>query len=453
MTTVPLLTAPSPHATVAWRAGRPVSAARFLADVRACSARLPPGQHVLNVCNERYHFAVGFAAALTSGRSSLLPASTAPHAIQALRDSTQDLICVTDDSDCLLELPQVYVRIDCADDDEADTVPFRVPTIAAEQVAAWVYTSGSTGAPVGHRKTWGSLVRCLRAGAERLGLEQQSHSLVATVPPQHMYGFELSILLPLVAGHAACSERPLHAAEVAATLASVPRPRVLITTPVHLRALLASTVSFPEIDLIVSATAPLSQQLAGDCEQRFRAPLREIYGSTETGEMAMRRTAQELLWELWPGITLEVTGDTFIARGGHIETPTPLQDLVLPVSEQYFLLQGRRTDLVNIAGKRSSISYLNHHLQAIPGVVDGSFVMRSETAEDAGVTRLAAMVVAPTLTPTQLNEELRLRIDSAFMPRPLLFVDRLPRNASGKLPLAAIETLLAQKTRSGGHTQ
>lgn len=204
------------------------------------------------------------------------------------------------------------------------------------------------------------------------------------------------------------------------------------------------------MDLIVSATAPLSQQLARECEQRFDAPLREIYGSTETGEMAMRRTAQELLWELWPGITLEVTGDTFIARGGHIETPTPLQDLVVPVSEQYFLLQGRRTDLVNIAGRRSSISYLNHQLQSIPGVVDGSFVIRAETGQDGGVTRLAAFVVAPALDVSQLNEQLRLRIDAAFMPRPLLFLDRLPRNASGKLPLAVIEELLAQKAQSGG---
>jgi acyl-coenzyme A synthetase/AMP-(fatty) acid ligase len=448
MITVPLLTATSPHATVAWRAGRPISAARFLADVRACRARLPPGEHVLNVCNERYHFAVGFAAALTSGRSTLLPSSTALHAVRKLRDSTPDLVCVTDDSDCALELPQVCVHIDSMNEPDAES--FEVPSVAIELTAAWVYTSGSTGAPVGHRKTWGSLVRCLRAGAERLGLDQRMHSLVATVPPQHMYGFELSILLPWIAGHAACAERPLHAAEVAAALASVPRPRVLITTPVHLRALVASTVQFPRIDLIISATAPLSQQLAHECEQRFSAPLREIYGSTETGEMATRRTANELLWELWPGITLEVAGDTFIARGGHIDTPTPLQDLVLPVSDQYFLLQGRRTDLVNIAGKRSSISYLNHQLQSIPGVLDGSFVMRTEMAEEGGVARLAAMVVAPALSVAQLTEQLRLRVDSAFMPRPLVFVEQLPRNATGKLPLAACEALLAQKSRAAG---
>jgi acyl-coenzyme A synthetase/AMP-(fatty) acid ligase len=240
---------------------------------------------------------------------------------------------------------------------------------------------------------------------------------------------------------------------VAATLASVPSPRVLVTTPVHLRALLASSVEFPALDLVVSATAPLSQQMARDSEQRFAAPLREIYGSTETGEMAMRRTAQELLWELWPGVALRPLGDGFVAEGGHIEGPTPLQDLIVPVSEQYFLLQGRRTDLVNIAGRRSSLSYLNHQLHTIPGVLDGSFVMRTEQVGDAAVARLAAVVVAPGLDTARLTEELRLRVDPAFMPRPLLLVDSLPRNASGKLPLAAVEDLLARRDRTGESAQ
>jgi acyl-coenzyme A synthetase/AMP-(fatty) acid ligase len=56
-------------------------------------------------------------------------------------------------------------------------------------------------------------------------------------------------------------------------------------------------------------------------------------------------------------------------------------------------------------------------------------------------------VVAPGLTTARLTEELRLRVDAAFMPRPLVFVQRLPRNATGKLPLAAIEELLSQRGR------
>ena len=70
-----------------------------------------------------------------------------------------------------------------------------VPSIAADAVAAQALTSGSTGAPLPHAKRWGLLLRNAQAGAERLA-EQMARpdlagvTLVATVPPQHMYGFE-----------------------------------------------------------------------------------------------------------------------------------------------------------------------------------------------------------------------------------------------------------------------
>jgi acyl-coenzyme A synthetase/AMP-(fatty) acid ligase len=105
-------------------------------------------------------------------------------------------------------------------------------------------------------------------------------------------------------------------------------------------------------------------------------------------------------------------------------------------------------DLVNIAGKRSSLAYLNHQLNSIPGVVDGTFFLPDESPVSAtGVTRVAAFVVAPRLDAAALAEELRRRIDPVFLPRPLLFVERLPRNGTGKLPREALMALAAQHLR------
>ncbi len=53
------------------------------------------------------------------------------------------------------------------------------------------------------------------------------------------------------------AERPFYPADVAAAVGRVPQPRVLVTTPIHLRTLLASEVEFPPLDLVMSATAPL----------------------------------------------------------------------------------------------------------------------------------------------------------------------------------------------------
>jgi acyl-coenzyme A synthetase/AMP-(fatty) acid ligase len=117
-------------------------------------------------------------------------------------------------------------------------------------------------------------------------------------------------------------------------------------------------------------------------------------------------------------------------------------DVLEARGDQRFILLGRTEDLVNIAGKRGSLGYLNHHLNAIPGVLDGTFFVREEEPSSAGsVTRLAAFVVAPSLDAAALLERLRERIDPVFLPRPLLFVERLPRSATGKLPREALLSL------------
>jgi acyl-coenzyme A synthetase/AMP-(fatty) acid ligase len=277
-------------------------------------------------------------------------------------------------------------------------------------------------------------------------------AILGTVPPQHMYGFESTVLLPLLSGGALCAGRPFFPADIATALAQLPPPRVLVTTPVHLRSLLAAEMALPAPDLLVSATAMLSPELARTVERRYGAPLFEIYGSTETGQIATRRPALEHEWLLWPEVRLEVMDDRCWAQGGHIEQATLVADVLELLDPQRFVLHGRTADLVNIAGKRSSLGYLNHQLNAIPGVVDGAFFVREDApASLAGVTRLAALVVAPTLDVATIQARLRERIDPVFLPRPLLAVAGLPRNETGKLPWHALRTLVAHATQHAPH--
>jgi acyl-coenzyme A synthetase/AMP-(fatty) acid ligase len=321
-----------------------------------------------------------------------------------------------------------------------------VPHIDAQSVAAYVFTSGSTGTPIPHRKHWGRLVSCVRAGARRLPpLGQAACSLLGTVPPQHMYGFESTVLLPMQSGSALIAERPFFPADIAAVLERLPTPRVLFSTPVHLRALLATDIELPALDLIVSATAMLSASTAREVEARFATTLLEIYGSTETGQIATRRTATDSAWHLWPQVSLDARGATASVRGGHVGASTPLADVIEPVDDEHFLLHGRTADLVNIAGKRSSIAYLNHQLNAIPGVLDGVFFVREDT-EDwlAGSGRLAALAVAPGVDAAAIIQALRERIDPVFLPRPLLLVEQLPRNETGKLLQQTLRALAAR---------
>ncbi|MBI2307313.1 MAG: acyl-CoA synthetase [Rhodocyclales bacterium] len=437
----PLTSHGDPAAIIAWRREGPVSVARFLADVRQLAARFPAGGHLLNLCQDRYRFMVGLAAGLVAGRISLLPSSHTPETVRQLLAFAPDTFCLHDDANDapLAGLPCLpYPATPAVDGERID-----MPQIAADRTVAYVFTSGSTGTPVPHAKHWGALVRNAWAEAERLGTDRLGHALVGTVPGQHMYGFESTVLLALHGNCAAWSGRPFYPADIAAALAAVPRPRLLVTTPFHLRALLDAGIDLPPVDQLLSATAPLSQALAREAEARCAAPLHEIYGCTETGQIASRRTTASPRWQLLRDVTLEQAVETTFASGGHVEGRVALADVIELIDGEHFLLHGRSADLINIAGKRTSLAYLNHQLTAIAGVADGAFLMPDDEAPD-GVTRLAAFVVAPTLTPRELLAALRQRIDPIFLPRPLLFLDRLPRNTTGKLPRSALQALLAQ---------
>ena len=258
-----------------------------------------------------------------------------------------------------------------------------------------------------------------------------------------MYGFESTVLLPLICGAALSAERLYYPADIDAAIRRVPAPRAMFTTPFHLRAWMESGDPAP-IEMLVSATAPLSVGLARQAEERTGAILYEIYGCTEAGQVATRRTTQSFEWEAFEGLCLFNEGERTMVSGGHVERPTPLMDVIEVRDDgSHFLLHGRTADVVNIAGKRNSIGYLDHQLNSIPGVLDGAFFLPDEREPD-GVTRLMAFAVAPTLSVAQIAAALRERIDPAFMPRPLVRVERLPRALTGKLPRDKLLALAAQ---------
>ena len=446
MNTFPLITHKTAHETVAWQHGVAISVEKFLADVAHLAALLPSGKHVLNICRDRYHFTVGLAAAIVSNKVSLLPPTHTPAMVQQLKAFSADVFCLHDSKRCETALPLVRYPL-MPDHSRA---PIAIPQIDSQQLVAIVFTSGSTSAPVPHPKSWGSLVANVRTQALELGLDDDTvYTILGTVPPQHMYGFESTVLLPLQTGNALSHAQPFYAADIIAAIDALSPACILASTPLHLRLLLAAGVDMPKVALVLSATAPMSAKLAATAESRFSARLLEIYGSTETGQIATRRTTQTAQWQLFPEVRLaEKDGRTW-ASGGHVEIAIALNDVIEPVTDDRFLLHGRLQDLINIAGKRSSLNSLNHHLNAIDGVLDGAFYMPDDISPDH-VTRLSACVVAPGLSAQSLLATLRERIDPVFLPRPLLFVEALPRNSTGKLPRAALKELvenhLAQST-------
>ena len=423
-----------------WRDGRAIDLGAFAAQAEIVAAALPgPASAIINLCAGRYAFLLAFAAALRVGRPTLLLPARTPAALAEVRQAWPGALT--------LHEPGAAHDLGGLQMDALGTAPARgtsarsMVLLDATRVALVGHTSGSSGAPQPQRKTLRALWASNAANQTRMAAELGPHfNILATVPPQHMYGIEMSVLLALLGGGAVADAQPLLPADVAAELHKLPAPRLLVTTPLHLRALLDAGLEL-SCEAIVSATAPLDAALARAAEARTGAPLIEVYGATETCVVATRRTAHEQLWTPYPGVSVQPEPDGVRIEAPQLSAPVLLGDLVERAADGRFLLAGRVGDLIEIAGKRASLTDLTRRLLAVPGVED-AVIIQHEDADAGGVRRLAALVVAPGASDTAIMAALRAGFDPAFLPRPLKRVAALPRNALGKLPRAALLDLL-----------
>ena len=418
----------APDRVIARSGGQPIDLATFHGQVRALAAQLPAGAYAVNLCEDRYRFLVAFCAVALRGQVTLLPSSRAPTVVADVMARHADCYALGDAE--ITPPPAAYWRLPA----ELAQADGPVPEVPEDAVVCIGFTSGSTGAPKPFPKTLAAFrtsnAQNLSAVADLWGTA--TPSLVATVPPQHMYGMEMSVVMPLLSDACVHGGKPFFPEDVARALAQMPAPRVLVTTPVHLRALVESGVSLPPIAGYVSATAPLDQALALATEARFGGELRETFGSTETCIFARRRTALETAWTPLPGVWVQPQPDGTLVHARHLPQPVPLADLMEVEADGRFHLRGRQADLLEIAGKRASLGDLSRRLLAVPGVRDG--VVLQLEPDDMGVRRIAALVVAPEMTERQLLDALRGAMDPVFLPRRIRFVASLPRGETGKLP-------------------
>lgn len=407
---------------------------QLLCRAGALAASLPPRPAALNLCERRENFLVAFLALLMRGQACLMPPSRAPAVLAEVMQENPGCYRLDDTT---VAQSHVEVGAQC-----------EMPDIPPGRIVAIGYTSGSTGRPKANPKTWGSFAASTRLNCARLrDVVARSHHgalpwIVATIPSQHMYGMEMSVLMPLLGGMGIHGDCPFYPADISAALQDLPEPGVLVTTPVHLRILVQSGINLPPIAAVVSATAPLAQDLAQAVERRFDTTVLEFFGSTETCVIASRLTARETAWRPYSGVTLLPYDEWTRVSAPWLPQDVLLQDVVRIETDGCFVISGRNTDMVEVAGKRASLADLTRRLLSVPGVSDG-VVFQPGFGSGEVVKRLAALVVAEGLTEARLTAMLATSMDPVFLPRPLVFVSKLPRNEVGKLPrdrlLAALQ--------------
>ena len=442
-TSLPLIYVAEQAQPIAYWQERWINRQQFLQHVVALANCLPDRQYPINLCHDRYHFMVAFAATIVRCQVNLLPSNQTAGEIHKLADEYADSYVLTDQSPHHSSITTFLFDVAVLETIDADV---ELPYVLSEQLVAMVFTSGSTGQARANRKYWGSLNTGTELLAERFGFHKNtSRSIAATVVPQHMFGLETSILLPMLTNTYVHAEKPFYPADISKVLSELMPSAVLVTTPVHLKACVNTEIEWPDFDYVLSATAPLSDDLARSVLRQMGVEVREIFGCTEAGSFASRMTLKDDVWKLYDTFSLLNKDGLTVLQAPHLTEQVVLSDVIEKQDEGSFRVLGRNADMLKIAGKRVSLADLNYKLNSIENVQDGVFFVPEEMpGHEDKVTRLCAFVVARDSSEAEVLAKLSEVIDSVFLPRPLIKVDQLPYNNIGKLPRMALEDLYSQ---------
>jgi acyl-coenzyme A synthetase/AMP-(fatty) acid ligase/3-hydroxymyristoyl/3-hydroxydecanoyl-(acyl carrier protein) dehydratase len=443
-----LLARHGPDDLVAWSSEHGALTATDLRRHAASVVRQIPattsGEEVLILCRDRYTFTVGALAAWATGHVIILPPNLRANTVSELARRRNVRVVLHDGNwEGGVDLAHLLTAPATGD----------LPTLGRlllrdDQPIATLITSGSTG----ERRDFTKLASQLLGEAELLGevlCIRRGDRLLASVPPQHIYGLLVGILIPLMHGASMFCDTPLLAEEVAA-LARQGGATVLVSVPAHLRALAGlAPRDLDGLRLIVSSSSPLEAATAAQIG-RFPARAVEIFGSTETGGIALRESLDDRFRPL-PGVFVAASPDGILLLDSPFldpRAPRPYvaADRIAPC-EGGFRHLGRTDSVLKIAGRRVALPEVEERLRAIEGVTDAS-VTAVEVVEGRG-HEIWALAVAPSLDAGTIRRELLDWLDPVMVPRRLRVVSAIPREPTGKLPLERWHELFGESPGRG----
>jgi len=427
-----------PHASedlVAFGEGGRRTAADLLGDAAQVASALrafPPGDVALAAA-DRYLFAVALLGAWSGGRGVDLPPNGQEEAVRAVARACASGVLLHDRAGAG---DGVDVRALL----EGRAAPARLPDVPPGQHLVTLWTSGSAGPPRPIGKTAAQILGEARTVASVFGLGRDTR-IVSTAPAHHIYGLLFGVLAPLSGGGAFGRETPLLAEAVAASLARS-RATHLASTPAHLGALVGLD-GLERLRCGFSSGAALPAATSEQLRHRFGLVVHEIYGSTETGGVA-HRDRPGAPWRPFPDVTVSVSAEGLLGVDSPLlppGAPRPFAtgDRARLRDDGGFELLGRADDVVKVAGKRVALSEVEARLRAVPGVRDAAVV--ALPASGIRELELRAAVIAPGLDERVIRGALLDWLDPVTVPRRILLVETLPRDATGKLPRERLSAL------------
>lgn len=381
-------------------------------------------------------------ASLCGGPSLIIPFSLAPPVISEAC-AFFGTACVL--SDRPLALPPGRENLVLKN----DSAPSSLPALFSREVHQpflWLFTGGSTGRPKVWSKTPLNLVGEAIYLRDTFKLKA-GDTIVAAVPPYHIYGLLFSVLLPWVSQARVVNQVPFYPQEIRSALQQY-RGSVLIGSPAHYQALAQVPLESPSLKIAFSSGGFLDPDHGIGFFRRNRVGIVEAYGSTETGGVATRRYAEgQKTWTPFALLQVKVAEERLLVASPFLSPDLPKErngffktgDRAVESPDGTFTLLGRADDIVKIGGNRIDIVEIEQKLKGL-AEIDDAFVFALPVAEGRE-NEIAALIVS-SLENSELRSLLASVLSALEMPRRLKKVERIPVSAAGKRDRQAALALL-----------
>lgn len=358
---------------------------------------------------------------------------------------------------------------------------------APDDVAALLYTSGTTGRSKGAMLTH----RNLSSNAVALCDIWRMHDgdvLLHALPIFHTHGLFVALNTAFLTSARILWHENFNAGDV---IAALPDATVMMGVPTYYTRLLDTGLLTPELcrgmRVFISGSAPLLAQTHVQFEEATGHKILERYGMTECGMITsnpydgervpgtvgfslpdvMVRIADKTGAALGPGEigTIELSGPNVFKGYWRLPEKTAEEfrkdgffitgDLATMDGEGRVAIIGRGKDLIISGGLNVYPKEIETEINALPGVAESAVI--GVPHPDFGEAVVAVVVAAePENRPSEsaLIAPLALRLAKFKTPKRILFIDELPRNTMGKIQKAALVTrfadlFLAEERRTG----
>jgi len=333
-----------------------------------------------------------------------------------------------------------------------------------QDLAVIIYTSGTTGRPKGAMLSHGNLLH--NVASCQLVLETVDQDRMAVLLPMfHSYMLTVGIFLPLIVGGSLVLVKSLTQPRNILQEICGRQASILPAIPQFYRTLVSLPIPKLPFRVCISGAAPLPVQVLKDFETKYGIPLIEGYGLSEASPVVTKNPLRGVrkpgsVGLPVPHVEVSVQDETGLmlgvnevgeicVRGGNVmqgywnkpeETAKTMRhgwlltgDIGYRDADGYYYITDRKKDMLLVNGNNVYPREIEEIIYQYPGVKEAAVIGIPDPRKGEQPLAYVAAADGVTLDEKALLQFIREKLADYKVPKRIIFMPALPRNATGKI--------------------